>query len=127
MPTNQETFDTVARHLLTQAEKAIQTGTLGECAYRGDRGLRCAVGCLLPDNLYDPDMEGQSCFNGSDVGAIMQRLGHDPDFLELLQDIHDSLSVAAWPNELRDLAARKELSAVVVDDLAPAFWEKLAQ
>lgn len=127
MPTNQETFDTVARHLLTQAEKAIRTGTLDECAYRGDRGLRCAVGCLLPDDLYDPSMEGQSCFKGSDVGAIMQRLGYDPGLLELLQAIHDSRSVAGWPDALGDLAARKWLSAAVVDDLRPAFQEKLAQ
>lgn len=52
-----EVFQKVKEHLLTQREAAI--GNDDECMYRADSGrLKCAVGCLIPDDLYDPDIEG---------------------------------------------------------------------
>lgn len=49
--TNQEIFDTVATHLLRQNARSMgprtdpRFGTLSRgCAYRGDGGLRCAIG-----------------------------------------------------------------------------------
>ena len=27
------------------------------CAYRGADGAQCAIGCVIPDSLYDPNME----------------------------------------------------------------------
>jgi hypothetical protein len=46
--TAQEVFDQVATHLLTQRQRST---TKGNCAYRGDDGLKCAAGCLLgPDD-----------------------------------------------------------------------------
>ncbi len=44
--TKQEIFDKVATHLLTQNEKALNS--VGGCVYRTDKGLKCAVGCLIP-------------------------------------------------------------------------------
>jgi hypothetical protein len=32
------------------------------CAYRGDDGAMCAVGCLISDGLYDPEMENLSAY-----------------------------------------------------------------
>jgi len=51
MATLQETFDKVARHLLTQQAKAEQPD--GNCAYRGEHGRKCAVGCLISDEEYE--------------------------------------------------------------------------
>ena len=30
------------------------------CQYRGPHGAKCAAGVLIPDELYDPKMEGDS-------------------------------------------------------------------
>jgi hypothetical protein len=52
--TLQETFDKVCVHLLTQLQKSVFLDSNGSmaCAYRGPNGLKCAVGCLIPDELY---------------------------------------------------------------------------
>jgi hypothetical protein len=55
--TNQEVFDTVVTHLLAQGVKSeSETG----CMYRGPHNLKCAVGCLIPDELYDSIIEGSN-------------------------------------------------------------------
>lgn len=56
--TEQEIFDTVLAHLREQRRAAL--GDDGECQYRGLGGTACAVGCLIPDELYDPLIEGLS-------------------------------------------------------------------
>jgi len=53
--TPQEIFDTVATHLFTQGERATDNYT---CVYRTPEGLKCAVGCLIPNKLYRVSMEG---------------------------------------------------------------------
>lgn len=61
----QEIFDTVASHLLQQGRKAVSV--LGSCRYRitapADVVLKCAIGCLIPDELYNPEMEGPGVSN----------------------------------------------------------------
>lgn len=49
-------FGQVARHLLTQKAKAKSPG--GGCRYLDDAGLRCAVGCLIRPDVYNPTIEG---------------------------------------------------------------------
>ncbi len=51
----QAVFNTVAKHLLTQGRQAMDSG--GHCVYRGKDGLRCAIGALIPDEVYDPVIE----------------------------------------------------------------------
>ncbi|MFN9029662.1 MAG: hypothetical protein ACK54C_01980 [Betaproteobacteria bacterium] len=54
----QDVFDTVLNHLRKQGPA---TDDRGECVYRTAEGKRCAVGVLIPDDMYDPDIEGGSC------------------------------------------------------------------
>ena len=54
--TNQEIFDKIHQHLLTQRTAAIKNGS---CAYRAGPKA-CAVGALIPDSLYTPEIEGAS-------------------------------------------------------------------
>jgi hypothetical protein len=50
----QKTFDAVLAHLRKQGKRAID----GEsCMYRTEDGLKCAIGCLIPDDKYDPKMD----------------------------------------------------------------------
>ena len=44
--TEQEAFTKVRDHLLRQKEKCIVNGL---CAYRGENGLKCAIGALISD------------------------------------------------------------------------------
>lgn len=98
----QEIFDTVAKHLFTQGERSMMTKGdndvfSGEfCAYRGENGMKCAVGALITDEMYNPAMDS---FNGDGTG-IYTILGkfknkfpawfrENAYLLENLQDIHD--------------------------------------
>lgn len=61
--TRQEIFDRVKAHLLAQGKKAGgYKGYYGSfvCQYRDDRGHKCGVGGLIPDELYDSEMEGRN-------------------------------------------------------------------
>lgn len=51
----QEIFDKVATHLIQQGEPAMDSN--GDCVYRNDQGLKCAVGCLIPDDKYEGRFE----------------------------------------------------------------------
>lgn len=42
------------------------------CAYRGDNGLMCAVGCLIADEVYYPELESL-CADVTDVVRAMQK------------------------------------------------------
>ena len=53
--TGQEIFDSVLAHLRKQGDASLNAS--GKCAYRGEGGTACAVGCLIPDELYDPRIE----------------------------------------------------------------------
>lgn len=105
MPTKQETFDTVAKHLLTQGERS--ESSFG-CAYRGDGGLKCAVGVLIPEERYYPDMEGASVSNTpfilNGVAKLMRRLGHDLALLGELQRVHDEHEPDDWRECLEAVA-----------------------
>ena len=60
----QEVFDTAAKHLIAQGRPAVPEGeeeteaAMSSCLYRTAAGLKCAVGCLIPDTLYAPEIEG---------------------------------------------------------------------
>lgn len=66
-PVHQHVFNTVVKHLATQGRQSAIDGAdtnKNTCAYRmdyqtedGDVVLKCAVGCLIPDNEYRPKME----------------------------------------------------------------------
>lgn len=58
--TAQEIFDKVAAHLKKQRACSMRPGNTGECAYRGKNRLKCAVGALIPDELYKRRFEGGS-------------------------------------------------------------------
>lgn len=60
--TPQEIFDTVARHLFAQGTRSYDP-VEDQCLYRyrSPEGIRsCAVGRLIPDEVYDCAMEGSN-------------------------------------------------------------------
>ena len=125
--TNEETFDKVHTHLLTQQSAATEDG---KCCYRAGP-KSCAVGCLIPDALYTSEIEGASVatlINQGDtyphhpLGYALKQAGFTPEQYPLLRDlqrVHDRLlprpndespSMARALCGLRVVAAQHELA-----------------
>ncbi len=113
--TAQEVFDKVALHLLTQGKRAYDDEQ-GICRYRMPDGLKCAVGCIIPDEEYLSDMEGR------DVNALVAE-GYMVELFEphllLLKDLqfaHDCTmpGPSAWPRRLIEIAQRYNLDYSIV-------------
>lgn len=126
--TTQEIFDTVVNHLLTQGRPAL--GEAGDCRYLTDSGLRCAVGCLIKPEHYDPaELEGESVVSADVTKALRSSLGIDIDpitleLLEELQAAHDSVhnrgddrifKMPMLTEDLRNIAIGFSLSPSAID------------
>lgn len=120
MPTKQETFDTVAKHLLKQGREA--TNEEGECKYLTKDGLMCAAGCLIPRDKYKESFEGHiigEYYDGEfdfSPAELLKSLGHDISLVIELQWVHDCKPLSHWPTNLVSLAKEHGLSHKVVDD-----------
>lgn len=110
--TEQEVFDIVANHLIKQNKKSIRNG---KSMYRGPRGLKCAAGCLIPDDSYHESMEHISWH------ALIYSKHPVPkqhvNLISELQVIHDTQRPLRWIVELRKLAVRMDLNTLVLDNL----------
>jgi hypothetical protein len=127
MMTKQAVFDRVAAHLLTQRARSFVVGRrelvhVQSCAYRGVNGLRCAVGCLIADEAYHPDLETKSVcmpevllalsLSGVPMSINMTML------LQRLQAFHDGVHPHLWRDGLIRLASECNLSPRVVEEFA---------
>ena len=109
----QRTYNTVRTHLLAQNQQAIDEN--GHCCYRTTtpegRVLKCAAGCLIPDDLYEPSMEGVNITAVLlNCESLKERVGvrsvEDMGFLRELQRVHDNTAPSFWPTQLTALAER---------------------
>lgn len=120
MLTAQQIFDKVAEHLLKQNDRCMSAKSV--CSYSGDNGLKCAVGVLIPDELYDRSMEGQSYSSiyGGSLSAALTKGGVDLKLciplLNGLQRLHDHEKVSAWRAALVALAHVFNLNPKVAND-----------
>jgi len=90
---DQEIYNTVMNHLWHQGKQARDQKS---CAYRTDDGLSCAVGCLIPDDLYKKYFEGLSVFslvryisNMEGYESLYSFLEKNNPLLQALQAMHD--------------------------------------
>lgn len=104
--TDQEVFDHVSKHLLSQGCKSVRYDenekySNTHCLYRGPNGTKCAAGCLIDDTEYDVEMENLTW------NTLCQRkivpLSHQDLIIEL-QEIHDDYTPDKWPEKLKQLA-----------------------
>ena len=88
---NQEAFDLAVKHLYFQGERSYDYNKQF-CTYRNSNGTRCAVGALIPDELYSKEMEtkdiGQLINNNVSIKKYFEDV--EKYLLVDLQDIHDS-------------------------------------
>jgi hypothetical protein len=113
--TRQETFDLAAKHLLTQNVRSegdiIVNGRKAPtpgCRYRGPNGTKCAIGALIPDKYYEPNLEGLAC-DVYPVSNTLRALGHDVELCRKLQLVHDARAPWTWGYNLRILAEEYDL------------------
>lgn len=110
----QQTFDRVARHLLTQGRKSVAVDDATH-RYRGPAGMRCAIGCLIPDRLYDERMEGLSVLHAG-IYLTFGAGREDVAFLDGLQRVHDCHGANRWPDVLKMVAWQFDLSSNAVEE-----------
>lgn len=107
---SQELFTKVATHLLTQNARAMDN--LTRCRYRGDGGLRCAVGCLINDTEYTYKLEGNTVQTIKVQTALRNSGVPSEAFADLgvLQGIHDFFYPEKWRDELSRFAEARNLT-----------------
>ena len=128
--TPQEIFDTVAKHLFTQGCRSaeLDEDPHSACLYRGPEGRMCAVGVLIPDELYNTDMEFQNAaYLVGKVGSpFPEWMKANENLLHSLQISHDRphhwLNSEAMRERLRVVAGHYDLSSAVLNGLSFA-WE----
>lgn len=85
--TAQEVFDFVAGHLFQQGERAVDI--YGSCRYRAENGKSCAIGCLIPDDLYVKEMECNTINEIVDLYSFPKYINNNIDMIRRLQHTHD--------------------------------------
>lgn len=128
----QQVFDKVLTHLRKQGHAAVSGSA---CVYRAFNGDMCAFGCLIPDELYAPVMEGisasvlldQTEWNSAESARYRDTLpGHDARLRALfsanvpialiseLQCAHDgalkNYGMSRWEKDIREIAERYALN-----------------
>ncbi len=120
---DQEVFDKVARHLLTQKRKSLVKDDSLSCMYRSHDGLQCAAGCLIPDSIYKERMEHNTinCMLSPkheryepSLAALLA--GVSSEMLRRLQLVHDRSAVHDWFGELDRAAVDFQLDAGVLKE-----------
>lgn len=120
----QEIFDTVATHLLKQGRRAVNPDIPERCHYRGANGTACAVGVLIPDEVYDPMMEGRTVVGllSHPEFKIPRWMWNNEQLLIELQNVHDVehnwKGSAIMKGALSKVAKESSLTSEVLEELA---------
>lgn len=112
MLTNQQLFDKVVTHLRTQGvQAAVFNGSeTVYCKYRID-GKMCAAGCLIADEHYSQDLEGEKSSAANVYLAIKASIGeHDADLVRKLQLVHDNAD--SWSSYGLDEPGERSLKVI---------------
>ena len=111
----QEVYSVARQLLLTQNKKSsVASDGEGMCLYRSPDGCKCAIGALIKDEFYTPNLEYKDC-NSISVGDALEHSGVSKEvmntvgFLRGLQIIHDEFPVNEWEARLNDFAVKWKL------------------
>lgn len=97
-----DVLEFITAHLLSQRKMSRTfTPVLNRtiCRYKHD-DLRCAAGCLIPDEDYRPEMEGNVWYTLINKKMVPP---HHAWVIAKAQSIHDFTPVKAWAEELQKL------------------------
>lgn len=105
----QMVFDTVVEALLKQGKPSSNED---ECLYRGPRGLKCAIGHLIPDESYNPNIESSSVsglipFRAVCTTGVVEVTSDDSHFIcDIQNKLHDNLTESKFIEDLTLAAAK---------------------
>lgn len=102
--TQQQIFDQVSNHLLTQNCKS-SNGVA--CLYRGPNNTKCAAGCLIADNEYHVGLENKNWERLLEINLISN---FHFELIADLQRIHDIRKIEFWREDLIRLAEKYQLT-----------------
>lgn len=111
--TKQELFNYVASFLLKQGRRSVGACSSG-CVYRGPNGLMCAAGCVIPDEFYDPSMEGEDIHT---VFKERRKTKGQERFWIALEKHHALLSDLQEVHDIQTRGDRKAVSRAWLRDL----------
>ena len=118
LATEQEVFDQVARHLLTQMETSI-VGSV--CKYKHIKQdgtiLKCAAGCLIADDEYTEDFDSGVSFWSSLIENGLITTDNCFSLIIELQGLHDEFETECWESELYNIADRFNLNTEVLNEI----------
>lgn len=125
-PKMNEVIVLVAKHLAQQKEQAM--GRNGCCMYRTPGGRMCAVGCLIPEELYHESLDAGLSTSVSSIltsdhppaapvgDHLMNLCGLDASesviFYRAMQRYHDLSSFAKVPEHVKERTPRMFISDV---------------
>ena len=129
--TSQQVFDYVVNALRKQGKPSVAKSGLigaGTCKYRGPKGLKCAVGHLIPLSIYSREMEGNNMSSlhwKQDAYPELAPLWPHSQLLSDLQAAHDDwgicgMSDSAFEKRLRKIALERGLIYSPVPQESPA-------
>ena len=112
----QAIFDKIVNHLLSQNKRSVRHHSYDaqQCAYRGNDGLKCAIGCLIEDDNYSSELESLSV-NTYAVKYALIKSGINTEshtlmsMLGFCQNMHDSNPPDTWMNSLKSVAEQFNL------------------
>lgn len=104
--TAQEVYDQVVTHLRKQNAYSMMPlqneSSVKTCAYRGEKGLMCAAGCLISDEEYDMDRM-ETCNWEENVRKGIFPPEHS-GLIMSLQSVHDNEEIGEWEDSFRKIA-----------------------
>ena len=120
MNINEKLFTIAADHLMAQGVRSVKStagSTTGmyhnsSCAYRGDNGTKCAIGCLIKDEFYSPGFENKTVVVDEVFEAVRKSCDPKPgetldlELLDALQHIPDTYLPKDWRANLCQIASR---------------------
>lgn len=121
---NEQVIHFVIAHARRQKQQAYDY-TSDSCVYRGENGVKCFAGALIPDSAYDSKMEGLIIgsyklvvrTNLTIVEQFFLGKGANLRLISELQAIHDEeKEVEAWEEAFEDLCT-------TWDVLFPEEWK----
>lgn len=111
-------FDFIARHLFKQGCRSADKEM---CLYRGPGKRRCAVGAVIPDEMYDESHEGDTIADGA-AEMLPTWAKQYISLLNSLQGVHDRKT--SWDSTkkmragFRRVARKHQLSTLAIETMS---------
>jgi len=81
----------------------------GGCVYRGENGMKCAAGILIPDDQYNPKMEGLFWETLVSRNLVEDKFPKEIGELQVIHDSNHQESIEFLKTKLAEFAQKHGL------------------